>query len=85
MKYMILSIDITIGEHRLSLINVYVPNKDDVNFYNELLQKVEQLPNDHRIFGGDFNVILDLDKDGKGGSKATHFKSQETLLRLLDE
>ena len=76
-RYLIM--DITIGEHRLSLINVYGPNKDDVNFYNELLEKVEQLPNDHRIFGGDFNVILDLDKDRKGGSKTTHFKSQEIL------
>ena len=82
-RYLIM--DIIIGEHRLSLINVYGPIKDDVNFYNELLEKVEQLPNDHRIVGGNFNVILDLDKDRKGGSKTTHFKSQETLLRWIDE
>ena len=46
---------------------------------------VGNLPNDNRIFGGDFNVILDLEIDRKGGSKLTNFKSQEIIQQWLSE
>ena len=72
-------LDITISEQRLTLVNIYGPNKDDHQFFVELMDQVEQLPNDNRIFGGDFNIVLDMELDRKGGAKTTHFKSQEVI------
>ena len=72
-------LDITISEQRLTLVNIYGPNKDDHQFFVELMDQVEQLPNGNRIFGGDFNIVLDMELDRKGGAKTTHFKSQEVI------
>ena len=66
-RYIIM--DITIGEQRVTLVNTYGPNRDDIDFFNNLMDQIEELPNDHRIIGGDFNVILDLEQDRKGGPK----------------
>ena len=80
-----LIMDVTLGEQRITLVNLYGPNKDDTSFFTNLMDLVENLPNDNRIFGGDFNVILDLEIDRKGGSKLTNFKSQEIIQQWLSE
>ena len=82
-RYIIM--DITIGEQRVTLVNIYGPNRDDTDFFNNLMDQIEELPNDHRIIGGDFNVILDLEQDRKGGSKTTHLKSQEILHQWFED
>ena len=68
-RYIIM--DITIGEQRVTLVNIYGPNRDDIDFFNNLMDQIEELTNENRIIGGDFNVILDLEQDRKGGSKTT--------------
>ena len=52
------------------LINVYAPNKDkdQVNFFNNLLQNENLDSVDNIILGGDLNCPLDPLLDKKGGT-----------------
>ena len=51
-------IDITIEGKRLTLINIYGPNRDNPDFYYETLTYIKQ--SSHPIIlAGDFNLILD--------------------------
>ena len=63
----------------MTLASIYAPNKDDPEFIIEVRNKVESLLNDNRLIGGDYNLVLDLLLDKKGGRNTTHMKSQEKL------
>ena len=65
-RYIIL--DMTIDGTRLTLANIYAPNVDDPEFFKEVRNKIEGLPNDNRIIGGDINLVLNLDLDKLGRS-----------------
>ena len=38
-------------------------------FYADMIHLIESIPNDNRIVGGDFNLVLDIEKDKKGELK----------------
>ena len=46
---------------------------------------IEQFDNNSRIIAGDFNLVLDLDMDKKGGLPRTNFKSREILQLYMEE
>ena len=73
-------IDIEIDGFRTTLCNIYGPNDDNPEFYVNVIHQIESLPNDNRIIGGDFNLVLNLNIDKKGGKSSTHMKSQ-TLIK----
>ena len=82
-RYVIL--DVTIGDKDFTLANVYGPNDDNPEFFLELINDIENLPNDNRIIGGDFNLVLDKYMDKSGGRMVTHENSTEVLLAWMDE
>ena len=83
-RYVIL--DITINDVRLTLVNLYGPNKDDEEFYINLFEQIELIGNDNRIIAGDFNTILDNAKDKKGGKLAhANINTQQLLNIYMDE
>ena len=43
------------------------------------------MPNDNRIIGGDFNLVLNLDIDKKGGKSSTHMESQTLINNWMDD
>ena len=43
------------------------------------------MPNDHRIIGGDFNCVLDLDIDKAGGRYTSHKKSVSLIKAWMEE
>ena len=78
-RYVIL--DITIDNIRMTLASIYAPNDDSPEFITEVRDHIESIPNDNRLIGGDYNLVLDLILDKKGGRNTTHVKSQ---LKLKD-
>ncbi len=82
-RYLI--IDIDIDGIRFTLANIYGPNDDNPEFYIELIKLIESLPNDNRIIGGDFNLVLDLDKDKKGGNLTTNKKARNIIRAWMEE
>ena len=49
----------------ITLVKVYVPNEDDPNFFKSLAENVEDFQKDEIVIGGDFNLVLDIEKDKK--------------------
>ena len=82
-RYVIL--DVEIDGLRVTLGSIYGPNEDNPEFYTEAIQHIESIPNDNRIIGGDYNLVLDLEKDKKGGRRTTNKKSQILINNWMEE
>ena len=62
-RYIILDLDI--NSVRNIIVNVYAPNSDDPQFFVKLIEKIEGLSCPNIVWGGDFNLVLCLDKGSK--------------------
>lgn len=78
-------IDIEIYGVRFSLGSIYAPNIDDEEFYKNIIHCIENFPNDNRILCGDFNLVLDINIDKKGGLKQTNYNSQRIIKSYMSE
>ena len=83
MAYIIL--DIEIDGFRLTLCNLYAPNDDEPQFFLDLFEILERHPNDDRIIGGDWNLVLDVSLDKRGGAWKTNFQSQAVVHNYMEE
>jgi len=59
----------------LTLANIYAPNEDDPNFFCAFFDHLSSFHCEEIIIGADFNLVLDFNKDKKGGRKC-----QQSLL-----
>jgi len=64
--------DIETNSKLLTLANVYAPNEDDPVFFQAAFGHLSSFHCEEIIIGGDFNLVLDLVKDKKGGLPRTH-------------
>ena len=62
----------------ITLATLYAPNEDEPSFFQDFFDHLSDFQCDDLIIGGDFNLILDLDKD-KGGRYKTHTRSVKML------
>ena len=46
----------------LPLANIYAPNEDDPAFFKCLFDHLQDFQGDEIIIGGDFNLVLDVEK-----------------------
>lgn len=79
-----LILDITLEGKRLTLINIYGPNKDNPNFYKEILSFIKET-NNPVIIAGDFNLILDSEYDAKDYININNPKARDEVLNLMIE
>ena len=70
---------ITNGKQLTVAFNIYVPNEDDLNFFTSMFNHLLDFNCNDIIKGGDFNLVLDVEKDKKGGISRTHKKSFEII------
>jgi len=68
-------IDLVVGELTLTICNIYAPNKDDPAFFQNVSEQMTSFKCEEIIFGGDFNLVLDVLKDKKGGKPSRHQNS----------
>ena len=71
--------DLNANGKNITLINLYAPNEDDPNFFKSLFEHVENFQRDEIVIGGDFNLVLDIDIDKKGGTPKTHTNARKSL------
>ena len=69
----------TVNGKQLTLTNIYAPNNDDSNFFTSVFSHLADFKCDEIIIGGDFNLVLDVEKDKKGGLSRTHKRSLEVI------
>ena len=66
------------------MANIYAPNEDDPNFFADVSYHLLDFKCDEIVIGGDFNLVLDVEKDKKGGLARTHKKSLEVVKDLRE-
>lgn len=59
--------DIEVNNKFLILVNIYVFNEDDLNFFCVFFDYLFSFYCEEIIIGGDFNLVFDFNKDKKGG------------------
>ena len=64
---------------QLTSANIYAPNNDDPTFFTSVFERLADFKCDEVIIGGDYNLVLDVEKDKKGGLAKTHKKSLEVI------
>ena len=71
--------DLTTNGKYITLANIYAPNEDDPNFFTSVFNRLLDFKCEEIIVGGDFNLVLDVNKDKKGGLARSHKKSLEVI------
>ena len=76
--------DIKTESKTLTLVNIYAPNNDDPSFFESVLKMLLSFECEECVWGGDFNFVLDVQKDKQGGRPVTHEKSLEKAKYIID-
>jgi len=66
------------------LANINTPNEDDSNFFRAFFGHLSSLHCEEIIIGGDFNLVLDLNKDKKGGLAKAHKNALKVVQDLSE-
>ena len=69
----------------LLLCSIYGPNRDDPDFFVQFIQAIESFDNVNYIIAGDWNFVLNLDLDKKGGLPQTNHNSRDVILAWMEE
>ena len=77
-RYIILDIEV-VGVARFLLINLYAPNEDNPDFLSKLLSLIENSYTKNLIMVGDWNLVLDFDKDTHNFKKHNNIKSVKLI------
>lgn len=80
-----LILDVSFGDKRLTLANVYGPNTDDPSFFLALANKIEDIDNVEKVIAGDFNCIMDAELDKSGGNPKAHYKTRNLITTWMEE
>lgn len=62
-----------------TLCNLYAPNEDNPEFFQKVFNLVEQCANDYRVISGDFNLVLNNEKDKRGKAPHAHKNAMEYI------
>jgi len=79
------ALNIKLGNEMYKVASYYGPNSDDPTTLTELIEIVRNMEGENTIICGDFNFVMDLTLDKKGGNMTTNFKCRNTLLEWMDE
>ena len=81
----LLVLDTDVSNTKITFINVYGPNIDDSPFFDNISQILGNFDCESIVWGGDFNCVLDLNLDKKGGRHVTHGNSVKCIYDIMDE
>ena len=77
-------IDLEVGELILTICNIYAPSKDDPIFFQNISDQMTMFRCEEIILGGDFNLVMDVKKDKKGGKSTTHRNALKMIQNIRD-
>ena len=80
-NYIIL--DMTIEGKKITLVCLYGPNEDNPHFYENIKRKVVEFDNEEVIMCGDWNLVLNADKDYENYLHINNPRARETVLNWL--
>ena len=78
-------LDITIMGKRITLINIYGPNRDTPAFFESIKADINEFSNEFIIWTGDFNLTLNQVLDTKNYTNINNPRSREKVLDICAE
>ena len=75
--------DIEADGKLLTLANIYASNKDDPNFFDTFFDRLSCFKCCDVVIGGDFNLVLDVEKD-KNGIARTHKNALQVVQDAME-
>ena len=78
-RYIILDIEIP-EVARMLIINLYAPNEDSPEFFLNLFKEIEQREVKNIIMTGDWNMVIDFNKDTLNYKKLNNPKSNKIVI-----
>ena len=76
-------VDIKIENQLYTIANIYGPNNDDPEFFKQFGENLFDFNGDHVILAGDFNLVLEVEKDKQGGNPTTHNSALQELHKII--
>ena len=70
------------------IINLYAPNEpstENPEFFAKILDNAQACAEDHVIITGNFNQILDIERDRKGGKKSCSTKAADVINAFMEQ
>ena len=64
--------------------NIYAPNDDNTEFYENLFKEIGEYNIENIVLGGDFNLVLDVTSDKVGGQPRTNEKARSVVLKYME-
>ena len=80
-----LFVEIEFEDKRFSLINIYGPNNDSPDFYDSIKNDLISANNDFIIWTGDFNLVMNPEKDTKNYININNPRSRDKVLDMCAE
>ena len=77
--------DIEFDEKLFTLANIYAPNEDDPPFLQHVFDHLHDFACEEIILGGDFNLVLDVKEDKKGGLLRTYQNDLKIINQNCEE
>ena len=78
-------IDLELDSFRLLLCTVYGPNKDEPEFFIKFIQAIESFEISNYVIAGDWNFILNIDLDKKGGIAQTNHLARDVVSTWMED
>ena len=75
-------LDLILAGKKITLINIYGPNRDRPTFFEQIQQDIRDFNTEYTIITGDFNLILDKEKDSKQYLNINNPRSREKVLDI---
>ena len=81
----LLILDIEVESQRLSPVNIYGPNDDTPEFYQNMYDVIEEFANENIIICGDFNLVQNQDLDTHNYVNINNPRAKSKLQDINDE
>ena len=82
-NYIILNMELQGKE--LILVNLYGPNEDNPQFYKNIFKIISEFENENVIMCGDWNLVLEPEKDCRNYLHENNPKSRKLVLNFIEE
>jgi exonuclease III len=69
----------------ITIANYYGPNDDNPSHLEDMINEIHKIEPEKLIVTGDYNLVMNIDIDKKGGLPRTNFKCQKLLKSWMEE
>lgn len=67
-----------------TIVNIYGPNEDNPAFFRHIGQRLEDLPAENVVIGGDFNFVIDYHRDSNY-SRQNNPRARDAFVQVVQE